>query len=55
MLWGAGTADGTDAARLAAFKALSYVPGYIVRSLLLFTCFFPFLDLDLESNPSVHL
>ncbi|KAL7415240.1 glycosyl hydrolase catalytic core-domain-containing protein [Mrakia frigida] len=30
MLWGAGTADATDAARLAAFQALSYVPSYLL-------------------------
>lgn len=30
MIWGAGSADGTDAARLQAFKDLSYTPAYII-------------------------
>lgn len=30
MLWGAGTVDSTDASRLAAFKALTSTPEYII-------------------------
>jgi hypothetical protein len=30
MLWGGGTADATDAARLAAFKKLTTVPLYVL-------------------------
>ncbi|KAG5646999.1 hypothetical protein DXG03_001723 [Asterophora parasitica] len=30
MLWGAGTADSTDAARLAAFKKISAAPPYVL-------------------------
>ena len=30
MIWGAGTADSQDAARLQAFRDLSYTPAYII-------------------------
>ncbi|KAK8849824.1 hypothetical protein IAR55_005160 [Kwoniella newhampshirensis] len=30
MLWGAGSVDGTDASRLAAFKAITQTPQYII-------------------------
>ncbi|WVR06983.1 hypothetical protein IAU60_004020 [Kwoniella sp. DSM 27419] len=30
MIWGGGSADGTDAARLEAFKDMSHVPQYII-------------------------
>jgi hypothetical protein len=30
MLWGAGTADGTDASRLSAFKSLATTPKYLL-------------------------
>ena len=30
MIWGAGTADGTDYARLQEFKGMSHTPAYII-------------------------
>lgn len=30
MIWGAGTADGTDHARLQEFKGISHTPSYII-------------------------
>lgn len=35
MLWGAGTADSTDASRLSTFKSLTTTPKYLVRSQLI--------------------
>lgn len=31
MLWGAGTADGTDASRMAEFKSMNWHPPFIME------------------------